>query len=60
MNTSSKRCPVCKRSRSEEFTPFCSKRCKDRDLARWFGDGYSVPGDPVNPEEIAHKDWDEA
>ena len=42
----------------EEFTPFCSQRCKDRDLAQWFGDGYAVPGEPMNPEEIAARDWD--
>ncbi|MDG6078717.1 DNA gyrase inhibitor YacG [Erythrobacter litoralis] len=46
-------CPICKKPRSEEFTPFCSQRCRDRDLARWFGDGYAVAGRPALPEEIA-------
>ncbi len=57
-NTSSKRCPMCKRARTEQFAPFCSQRCKDRDLAQWFGDGYAVPGEPVDPEVIASRDWD--
>ena len=46
-------CPICKKPSSEEFHPFCSSRCKDRDLALWFGDGYAVPGRPALPEEIA-------
>ena len=49
-------CPICKKPRSDEFAPFCSPRCKDRDLARWFNDGYSVPGRPASPDEIARED----
>ena len=48
-----KSCPICKKPRHSEFAPFCSTRCRDRDLAQWFGDGYSVPGRPALPEEIA-------
>ncbi|MEL6878505.1 MAG: DNA gyrase inhibitor YacG [Pseudomonadota bacterium] len=58
MSIKSKPCPICKKARAEEFTPFCSQRCKDRDLAQWFGDGYAVPGRPASPEEIATVDWD--
>jgi endogenous inhibitor of DNA gyrase (YacG/DUF329 family) len=53
-----KSCPICKKPRTADFHPFCSQRCKDRDLARWFGDGYAVPGPPADPEEIARADWD--
>jgi endogenous inhibitor of DNA gyrase (YacG/DUF329 family) len=49
-------CPICRRARSELFTPFCSSRCRDRDLARWFSDSYAVPGPPANPEDIAGND----
>ena len=67
-STSSKPCPICRKPREHAlnqrsdsatknpFAPFCSQRCKDRDLAKWFGDGYSVPGDPVSPEEIANEE----
>ena len=48
-----KPCPICKKARSEEFSPFCSSRCRDRDLSKWFGDGYTVPGRAALPEEIA-------
>lgn len=54
--TNPKTCPICKRPRSAEFTPFCSARCKDRDLAQWFNDGYTVPGRPASPDEIARED----
>lgn len=46
-------CPICKKPRAQEFAPFCSARCRDLDLAKWFGDGYSMPGEPANPNDIA-------
>lgn len=52
-----KPCPICKKPRSEEHSPFCSLRCRDRDLVRWFGDGYAVPGPPVDPDNLAANDW---
>ena len=57
MNTS-KPCSICKKPRAPEFTPFCSQRCKDRDLAQWFGDGYLFPGEHVDLEQIARSEWE--
>lgn len=57
--TSAKPCPICNKPRSAEHFPFCSQRCKDRDLAQWFGDGYALPGERVNPEDIAINDQDD-
>jgi len=37
------KCPVCGKPVTQENKPFCSRRCKDVDLARWFNGGYSVP-----------------
>ena len=48
-------CPICRKPRSEEFAPFCSSRCRDRDLAQWLNDGYSVPGPPATPEDIVRE-----
>ena len=56
--TKTKDCPICKKSRSEEFAPFCSSRCRDRDLNQWFSDGYAVPGRPAAPEELASQEWE--
>lgn len=36
-------CPICKRPRSDEHRPFCSKRCADVDLLRWFSGAYAIP-----------------
>ncbi|ANU07435.1 DNA gyrase inhibitor YacG [Paraurantiacibacter namhicola] len=47
-----KPCPICKKPRTEEFAPFCSSRCRDLDLAKWFGDGYAVPGPAARPEDL--------
>jgi endogenous inhibitor of DNA gyrase (YacG/DUF329 family) len=49
-------CPICKKPRAEEFAPFCSTRCRDRDLARWLSDSYSVPGPPADPDDIVVED----
>ena len=32
MSQSRKKCPVCGKPRAEPHTPFCSSRCRDRDL----------------------------
>ena len=37
------RCPICKRDMTPEFRPFCSKRCADVDLQRWFSGAYVIP-----------------
>jgi endogenous inhibitor of DNA gyrase (YacG/DUF329 family) len=43
-----KKCPTCGKPRSESHKPFCSARCRDRDLLQWLSDGYALPGPPVN------------
>ena len=37
-------CPICRRTTAPEHAPFCSPRCRDRDLLNWLGDAYVVPG----------------
>lgn len=46
-----KRCPICGKPRVETHSPFCSTRCRDRDLVRWLDDGYAIPGPPVDRED---------
>lgn len=43
-------CPICSRPTRTAFRPFCSKRCADVDLAKWFNGAYAVPSD--DPEDI--------
>ncbi|OYX62170.1 MAG: DNA gyrase inhibitor YacG [Novosphingobium sp. 32-60-15] len=48
-----RRCPICRKPRVEEHAPFCSTRCRDRDLLQWLDEGYALPGLPVeiDPED---------
>ncbi|WP_108810554.1 DNA gyrase inhibitor YacG [Sphingorhabdus sp. Alg231-15] len=52
-STLAPKCPVCGKAKSQDFTPFCSAGCKDRDLLQWLGEGYKVPGAPVSPDQLA-------
>jgi uncharacterized protein len=47
-----KKCPVCGKPERTELAPFCSPGCRDRDLLKWLGDGYRIPGPPVDPEKV--------
>ena len=37
------KCPICGRPAEARIKPFCSQRCADVDLGRWFKEGYAVP-----------------
>ncbi len=45
------KCPVCGRPRAERFRPFCSARCRDRDLLNWFNGRYAVPAQEIEPDD---------
>jgi endogenous inhibitor of DNA gyrase (YacG/DUF329 family) len=47
-----RRCPICGKPTDAAFRPFCSRRCADVDLARWFRGDYAVPvvEDDADPE----------
>jgi endogenous inhibitor of DNA gyrase (YacG/DUF329 family) len=40
---SSAKCPICGKPAERSFRPFCSKRCADVDLQRWFSGAYAIP-----------------
>jgi endogenous inhibitor of DNA gyrase (YacG/DUF329 family) len=46
-------CPLCGKPTAEAHAPFCSQGCRDRDLLKWLGDAYRVPGQPAEDEQIA-------
>lgn len=37
-------CPMCGKPAAPASTPFCSPRCAQIDLGRWFGGRYAIPG----------------
>jgi uncharacterized protein len=46
-----KACPICGRNVDERrYVPFCSARCKQVDLGRWFSGTYRVETDE-SPED---------
>ena len=53
------KCPICGKAPDRAMTPFCSRRCADVDLSRWFKGSYAIPaaepdaGDPAafSPDE---------
>ncbi len=49
--TTQKKCPICEKPTVVEYRPFCSKRCADVDLGRWFNESYVVP-EPLGEEPI--------
>ena len=36
-------CPICGEPTVRRFRPFCSRRCANVDLNRWFSGVYAVP-----------------
>ena len=47
-----KPCPICGKPPSHDHAPFCSRGCKDRDLLKWLGEGYRIPGPPAPPDGV--------
>jgi endogenous inhibitor of DNA gyrase (YacG/DUF329 family) len=45
-----KSCPICGKPPSKDPAPFCSRGCEDRDLLKWLGEGYRIPGPPAPPD----------
>lgn len=48
-------CPICAKPSANATSPFCSTRCRQVDLNRWFTGGYAVPAvelDDVDEEAL--------
>ena len=53
-----KPCPSCGKPPLREFAPFCSRGCKARDLLKWLGEGYRIPGPPADDQALGGVDSD--
>lgn len=51
-------CPICKKPTETRYRPFCSKRCADVDLGKWFGGDYAVPSNDPEDIDAATQDTD--
>ena len=46
-------CPISGRPRDAMYRPFCSARCRDVDLGRWFKQVYSIPAEEPDERDAA-------
>ena len=53
-----KRCPLCGKAEKTDYAPFCSRGCRDRDLLKWLGEGYRIPGPRADPERVDSDEGD--
>lgn len=46
-------CPICAKPADPAGAdfPFCSRRCREVDLGRWFGERYRTSR-PIDPEDV--------
>ncbi len=56
--TPTKLCPICGKPADPRARPFCSRRCADVDLHRWFSGAYAVPA--VENDELDDGAGDDA
>jgi endogenous inhibitor of DNA gyrase (YacG/DUF329 family) len=52
-------CPICGKPPEPKYRPFCSARCADLDLARWFRGDYVIPGSVSEEEETPDREGEE-
>ena len=50
MTSAKMTCPMCGAATERQYRPFCSRRCADRDLAKWFNGSYASPS--RDPEDV--------
>lgn len=57
-------CPICQKPLTKadgsisEHMPFCSKRCQQADLYRWFAGKYAIVED-LSPDRLAQEMFQE-
>ena len=56
------KCPICKQPVDSETTaefPFCSERCRERDLGNWAMEKYKVAAPMMDESELEEIETDE-
>lgn len=46
------RCAICRKPQDPAYRPFCSKRCADVDLNRWFTGAYAIPAVESEDDDV--------
>ena len=52
-------CAICGKPPLERYTPFCSLRCAEVDLGRWFGETYRIPDHNTDPDDVPATDGED-
>ena len=55
----SAKCAICGKQPVPRYAPFCSLRCADADLGRWFGDVYRFPDTTADPDAMKGSDGED-
>ena len=56
MSEQQRKCAICGKPQDGRFSPFCSKRCADVDLGRWFSGRYAIAAEEESEPEEARED----
>ncbi len=56
--TTERKCPICGKVETEDYKPFCSKKCADIDLGRWLKGTYIIHTDerPKEADFVSEND----
>ncbi|MDG1995971.1 MAG: DNA gyrase inhibitor YacG [Emcibacteraceae bacterium] len=52
-------CPICNQGSIEKYHPFCSHRCSEIDLGRWFNGSYIIAGNKTSEGQSSDDDLDQ-
>jgi uncharacterized protein len=52
-------CPICQARASLDHHPFCSGRCQDVDLGRWFSGRYAIPTNETPTDTTHDEEFDQ-
>lgn len=53
-----RKCVICGKRQDDKYKPFCSKRCADVDLNRWFSGKYAIPAAEGDEPDAGDADQD--
>ncbi len=53
------KCPICKAAATEKYHPFCTARCSEIDLGRWFNESYVIAGEKTSQGQSDDEDLDQ-
>ena len=53
------KCPICNEAATDKYHPFCSDRCSEIDLGRWFNGSYVIAGEKTSKGSSEGDDFDQ-